>query len=111
VYSSSNKVNKSTTLEIIKMAVNKENVWSLNYVSEGEEWSVKHLPDGECMEPVVGIDLGTSNSCVAIWHRGKSRAKVIKNLQGRKFYYYLFQECNLVNVSARRTNHTVNCFV
>ena len=28
---------------------------------------------------VVGIDLGTSNSCIALWHLDKSRVKVLKN--------------------------------
>ena len=34
--------------------------------------------------PMIGIDLGTSNSCVAIWHPGKNRAKVIKNLRSQR---------------------------
>lgn len=29
--------------------------------------------------PIIGIDLGTSTSCIAIWDATKSRAKVIKN--------------------------------
>jgi hypothetical protein len=31
---------------------------------------------------VLGIDLGTSNSCMAVWHEGKGRVKIIKNLRG-----------------------------
>lgn len=27
----------------------------------------------------VGIDLGTSNSCLGLWHAGKNRVKIIKN--------------------------------
>jgi molecular chaperone DnaK (HSP70) len=30
---------------------------------------------------VLGIDLGTSNSCMAVWHEGKSRVKIIKNIK------------------------------
>lgn len=29
--------------------------------------------------PMIGIDLGTSNSCVSLWHTVKNRAKIIKN--------------------------------
>jgi len=29
--------------------------------------------------PIVGIDLGTSTSCISIWNSSKSRAKIIKN--------------------------------
>lgn len=29
--------------------------------------------------PIVGIDFGTSNSCLAVWHYGKNRAKVVRN--------------------------------
>ena len=29
--------------------------------------------------PIIGIDLGTSTSCIAIWDATKSRAKVIRN--------------------------------
>ena len=32
-----------------------------------------------CKDAVLGIDLGTSTSCMAIWDRSKSRAKIIKN--------------------------------
>ena len=30
--------------------------------------------------PIIGIDLGTSNSCVSLWHPVKNRAKVVKNI-------------------------------
>eukprot|EP01041_Mallomonas_annulata_P008626 gene8626-17793_t len=30
--------------------------------------------------PVLGIDLGTSNSCIAIWNPEKNRSKIIKNI-------------------------------
>ncbi len=33
---------------------------------------------------VVGIDFGTTNSCVALWNPYKKRAKVIKNLNGSR---------------------------
>ena len=33
---------------------------------------------------VVGIDLGTSNSCIAVWHLDKFRVKVFKSQSGRK---------------------------
>ncbi len=33
-------------------------------------------------EAVLGIDLGTSTSCMAIWDKSKSRAKIIKNSHG-----------------------------
>ena len=44
---------------------------------EGEEedvWSVPSLTSGEGI--VAGIDLGTSNSTIAFWHRDKMRVKV-----------------------------------
>ena len=29
--------------------------------------------------PIVGIDFGSSNSCIAVWDTVKNRAKIIKN--------------------------------
>jgi hypothetical protein len=29
-------------------------------------------------DPIIGIDFGTSNSCLSIWHPIKNRSKVIK---------------------------------
>mmetsp|Transcript_745 Transcript_745/g.1237 ORF Transcript_745/g.1237 Transcript_745/m.1237 type:complete len:723 (-) Transcript_745:28-2196(-) len=34
--------------------------------------------------PVIGIDLGTSNSCASIWHPYKNRAKIIKLSKQRR---------------------------
>ena len=34
--------------------------------------------------PIVGIDFGTSNSCVAVWNPIENRAKVIRNQDGKK---------------------------
>ena len=39
--------------------------------------------------PVIGIDLGTSNCCAAIWYPTKNRAKIIKNLKEGKFYTWI----------------------
>jgi hypothetical protein len=36
--------------------------------------------DNRLLGPVIGIDLGTSNSCVSLWHTVKNRAKVVKNV-------------------------------
>jgi hypothetical protein len=33
--------------------------------------------------PIIGIDLGTSNSCVSLWHTVKNRAKVMKNFSSK----------------------------
>lgn len=33
--------------------------------------------------PIIGIDLGTSNSCVSLWHTVKNRAKVVKNVTSK----------------------------
>jgi molecular chaperone DnaK (HSP70) len=47
-------------------------VWSSAEASEGQG---KEEGSGAW----VGIDFGTSNSCVALWHPQKHRAKIIKN--------------------------------
>jgi len=47
----------------------KEEVWSLP--------SDAHAPE-EDNGIIIGIDLGTSNTVCAVWHPGKSRAKIIK---------------------------------
>ena len=47
----------------------KEEVWSLP--------SDVHAPE-EDNGIIIGIDLGTSNTVCAVWHPGKSRAKIIK---------------------------------
>jgi hypothetical protein len=36
--------------------------------------------DNRLLGPVIGIDLGTSNSCVSLWHTVKNRAKIVKNV-------------------------------
>ena len=51
-------------------------------LKENSVWSLPLEPN--LFEPIVGIDLGTSNSCIAIWHKGKCRAKVLKNSNKRK---------------------------
>lgn len=39
--------------------------------------------DNRVLGPVIGIDLGTSNSCVSLWHTVKNRAKVVKNVTSK----------------------------
>ena len=40
--------------------------------------------------PIIGIDLGTSNSCVSLWHTVKNRAKVVKNVISKsKWSHYM----------------------
>lgn len=39
--------------------------------------------DNRLLGPVIGIDLGTSNSCVSLWHTVKNRAKVVKNISSK----------------------------
>lgn len=46
-------------------------VWSSAEGAEGQG-----SDDGSAW---VGIDFGTSNSCVALWHPQKHRAKIVKN--------------------------------
>ena len=33
---------------------------------------------------IVGLDLGTSNSCMAVWHLDKNRVKIFKTKTGFK---------------------------
>ena len=47
-----------------------------------EAVSNNDLPDGEIMAKVIGIDLGTTNSCVAVMDGGKP--KVIENSEGAR---------------------------
>ena len=39
--------------------------------------------NNRCLGPIIGIDLGTSNSCVSLWHTVKNRAKVVKNVSNK----------------------------
>lgn len=34
--------------------------------------------------PCIGIDLGTTNSCVGVWKTGVNRVKIMKNDVGEK---------------------------
>mmetsp|Transcript_18435 Transcript_18435/g.24341 ORF Transcript_18435/g.24341 Transcript_18435/m.24341 type:complete len:631 (-) Transcript_18435:200-2092(-) len=52
------------------------NSWSQFQVDESE------LSDGSASKIYVGIDLGTTNSCVSIWHLDKHRVKVVRNILG-----------------------------
>jgi molecular chaperone DnaK (HSP70) len=36
--------------------------------------------------PIIGIDLGSSNSCVSLWHTVKNRCKVVKNITTKSKY-------------------------
>ena len=43
--------------------------------------------------PIIGIDLGTSNSCVSLWHTVKNRAKIIKNSSSKSKSPMMPLEC------------------
>ena len=51
--------------------------------SEQYVWR-KDISTSHQNEFVVGIDFGTTNSCVAIWNPYKKRAKVIKNISSKR---------------------------
>jgi len=57
-------------------------VWTTTAVnnSNNDEFSTSNndLSNYMSLNPVVGIDFGTSNSSVAVWHLQKSRTKVIR---------------------------------
>jgi molecular chaperone DnaK (HSP70) len=45
---------------------------------------VKHLPSdyvlmGNEFPVIVGLDFGTSNSCISFWREDRDRVKIIKN--------------------------------
>lgn len=51
-------------------------------------WEVKKKNDDddkvtEELGPIIGIDLGSSNSCVSLWHTVKNRTKVVKNITSK----------------------------
>ena len=58
---------------------------SIPYNAESQQyvWR-KDISSSHQNEFVVGIDFGTTNSCVAIWNPYKKRAKVIKNLNSKR---------------------------
>jgi hypothetical protein len=33
---------------------------------------------------VIGLDFGTSNSCISVWRRDKNRVKIVKNTKGTR---------------------------
>lgn len=57
-----------------------ESVWNKDANSNQSDANTTNDEYAEYMSlnPVVGIDFGTSNSCVAVWHFQKSRTKVIR---------------------------------
>ena len=46
--------------------------------------------ENRCFGPIIGIDLGSSNSCVSLWHTVKNRAKIVKNAtsKSKRCTYY-----------------------
>ena len=63
--------------DVIMMNDSKDNdVWQRDVVSTGTSFV--------STAPIVGIDFGTSNSCIAVWNPMKNRVKVIKNTLGLK---------------------------
>ena len=49
-------------------------------MTEGSNvWKVASATDID-QGPIVGIDFGTSNSAIAVWHYAKNRVKVIRNI-------------------------------
>lgn len=58
---------------------------------EGSIWSrVQSSVTGKAREfveshedLVIGLDFGTSNSCVSIWRKDKHRVKIVKNTRGK----------------------------
>ena len=67
------------------------------------------------MGAFVGIDLGTSNSCLGLWHPGKNRVKIIKNRhdEGRttpSVVYYQSEDNYVVGMWQSSTSwHAVEC--
>jgi molecular chaperone DnaK (HSP70) len=49
-------------------------VWEISKKNENENEISEELG------PIIGIDLGSSNSCVSLWHTVKNRCKVFKNI-------------------------------
>lgn len=47
-------------------------------------------------EIILGIDFGTSNSCVSFWHSDKNRVKIVKNVLSNCklliFAFFLFMK-------------------
>ncbi|XP_073020853.1 heat shock cognate 70 kDa protein-like [Primulina eburnea] len=68
---------------------------------------------GECQEPAIGIDLGTTFSCVAVWRR--NRVEIIPNDQGNRITpsYVAFNETERLigdaakNLAAENPTNTV----
>jgi hypothetical protein len=49
---------------------------------EGEGGQEEGQEEEEEMGPVLGLDFGSSNSCIAVWRPDKDRVKIIRNLEG-----------------------------
>lgn len=77
------------TFSCVVLAVNTTmpmatDVWSSQPLDDEEKEQMDASSDGEASGAWLGVDLGTSNSCVALWHPEKHRAKIIKNAQGER---------------------------
>ena len=47
-----------------------------------EQVDVKVNEKMKTMEPVIGIDLGTTNSCVGLWKPEEQSVEILKNCEG-----------------------------
>lgn len=61
-----------------------DNAWAIPAASQAATTDGVKVTGTVAKGPIIGIDLGTTNSCMAIWHPGKNRAKIIKNLHERR---------------------------
>ena len=56
-------------------------VWSLDHTEKSGDSGDS---GGNSSSLVVGLDLGTSNSCMAVWHLDKNIVKVFKSKAGKR---------------------------
>lgn len=53
-------------------------------MADMDVWAASGEAAKDDQSPIVGLDFGTSNSCVSVWDAESSRAVVIRNRDGNK---------------------------